>query len=229
MASPAPRAARSSRPLRDRAYVPPTRRLRACAASLLYASDRPPASRRGADPCFFAAARRMRHAGHAEEACKAFPAGRVGKAAVASTFIVGGAALHAVGRLPAPGAILHGALRKMQPLLIRLLAGGYPVLDLNDPKQAHKDQRLRSDPIIWLCSVRPDGRPHAAAVWFLWDGSSILIFSMPTAQKLRNLRHEPRVILALDDTHAGDDPITLEGTAEILEPSVVTPQLPAYA
>lgn len=103
------------------------------------------------------------------------------------------------------------------------------MLDLNDPKQAHKDQRLRSDPIIWLCSVRPNGRPHAAAVWFLWDGSSILIFSMPTAQKVRNLRHEPRVTLALDDTHAGDDPITLEGTAEILEPSVVTTQLPAYA
>ena len=119
MASPAPRAARSSRPLRDRAYVPPTRRLRACAASLLYASDRPPASRRGADPRFSAAARRMRHAGHAEEACKAFPAGRVGKAAVASTFIVGGAALHAVGPLPAPGAILHGALRKMRPFLIQ--------------------------------------------------------------------------------------------------------------
>lgn len=89
-------------------------------------------------------------------------------------------------------------------------------LDLNNPKQAHIDQRLRSDIMIWLNSVRPDGRPHSVAVWFGWDGESFLIFSKPNNQKLRNVAHNPHVVLALDNTHGGSDVIAIEGTAELL-------------
>ena len=39
------------------------------------------------------------------------------------------------------------------------------MLDLSDSKGAHIDQRLRDEPIIWLSSVRPDGRPHLVLVW----------------------------------------------------------------
>ena len=39
------------------------------------------------------------------------------------------------------------------------------MLDLSDSKGAHIDQRLRDEPIIWLSSVRPDGRPHLVPVW----------------------------------------------------------------
>src|SRR5256885_2571611 len=42
------------------------------------------------------------------------------------------------------------------------------MLDLRDSKDAHIDARLRHEPIIWLSSVRPDGRPHLVPVWFLW-------------------------------------------------------------
>jgi len=79
------------------------------------------------------------------------------------------------------------------------------MLDLTNPKDAHRDERLRKDPIIWLSSVRPDGRPHLVPVWFLWYGETILIFSQPNAQKIRNLRQNTNVILALDDTKDGDD------------------------
>jgi len=89
-------------------------------------------------------------------------------------------------------------------------------LDLNNPKQAHIDQRLRSDIMIWLNSVRPDGRPHSVAVWFLWDGESFLIFSKPNNQKLRNIAHNPNVVLALDNTRGGSDVIAVEGKAELL-------------
>lgn len=89
-------------------------------------------------------------------------------------------------------------------------------LDLDNPKQAHIDQRLRSDSMIWLNSVRPDGRPHSVAVGFVWDGESFLIFSKPNNQKLRNIAHNPNVVLALDDTHGGSDVIAIEGTAELL-------------
>ncbi|HEU5383978.1 MAG TPA: TIGR03667 family PPOX class F420-dependent oxidoreductase [Ktedonobacteraceae bacterium] len=90
------------------------------------------------------------------------------------------------------------------------------LLDLTNKRDAHIDQRLRENLIIWLNTVRPDGRPHAVAVWFLWDGETFLIFSQPNTQKIRNLQHNPNVLLAIDDTHQGADPITIEGKATLL-------------
>ena len=54
------------------------------------------------------------------------------------------------------------------------------------------------------------------AVWFLWDGEKFLIFSQPNTQKLRNLRHNSHVTLALDDTHSGGDVLVIDGEAELL-------------
>ena len=101
--------------------------------------------------------------------------------------------------------------------------------DLADPKDAHVDERLRKNLIIWLGSVRPDGRPHLVPVWFLWDGKQILLFSQPNTQKIRNLRQNPNVILALDDTKDGEDVVILEGEAEFLNDTAVNTILPAYS
>ena len=101
--------------------------------------------------------------------------------------------------------------------------------DLANPKDPHVDERLRKNLIIWLSSVRPDGRPHLVPVWFLWDGKKILIFSQPNTQKIRNLRQNTNVILALDDTKDGEDVVMLEGKAEFLNDPAVNPTLPAYA
>src|SRR6185437_16095997 len=86
-------------------------------------------------------------------------------------------------------------------------------LDLSDPDQAHAAERLRSATILWLASVRPDERPHLVPVWFLWEGATILIFSKPKNQKIRNLRQNPAVTVSLDDTDEGDDVVVLEGVA----------------
>jgi PPOX class probable F420-dependent enzyme len=102
------------------------------------------------------------------------------------------------------------------------------MLDLTRKKDAHIDQRLREDIIIWLNSVRPDGRPHSVAVWFLWTGKDMLIFSKPEQQKIRNLRHNPRITLALDNTNLGADVITLDGTAELIDDPAITTNMPAY-
>jgi PPOX class probable F420-dependent enzyme len=103
------------------------------------------------------------------------------------------------------------------------------MLDVRDPKNAHIDTRLRAEPIIWLSSVRPDGRPHLVPVWFLWDGAAILIFSKPGAQKVRNLRHSPHVMLALDSADEGEDIVLLNGRAELLGADAPQPTLPEYA
>jgi PPOX class probable F420-dependent enzyme len=103
------------------------------------------------------------------------------------------------------------------------------MLDLTPAKRAHVEQRLRDEPIIWLASVRPDGRPHLVPVWFLWDGATLVIFSKPANQKIRNLLHSPHVVLALDTADEGEDVVLIEGQAELLDDRTIEPTLPAYA
>ncbi len=102
------------------------------------------------------------------------------------------------------------------------------MLDLTQKKDAHIDERLREDIIIWLTSVRPDGRPHSVPVWFLWDGNTILIFSRPNNQKIRNLHQNPHVMLTVDNTKNGADVIMLEGKAELLDDPAINTTMPAY-
>jgi PPOX class probable F420-dependent enzyme len=103
------------------------------------------------------------------------------------------------------------------------------MLDLSDPKGEHIDRRLQAEPIIWLSTTRPDGRPHLVPVWFVWDGATILFFSKPSAQKVRNLRHSPHVMLALDTADEGEDIVLLEGRAELLGDGAPRSTLPGYA
>ncbi len=102
------------------------------------------------------------------------------------------------------------------------------LLDLTKERDVHIDQRLHNDMVIWLNSVRPDGRPHAVAVWFLWDGETFLIFSRPNNQKVRNLRENAQVLLAVDNTHGGADPITIEGIATLVSAEEINVTSPAY-
>lgn len=102
-------------------------------------------------------------------------------------------------------------------------------LDLSNPKDAHIDARLRSEPILWLSSVRPDGRPHLVPVWFFWNGETITIFSQPNTQKMRNLQRNPNVMLALEAADEGNDIVMIEGRAELPGQSSATMNIPEYA
>src|SRR5690242_4125158 len=98
-------------------------------------------------------------------------------------------------------------------------------LDMSDPRQAHTAERLRAEEILWLASVRPDGRPHLVPVWFLWEGETILLFSKPENQKIRNLRQNPAVSVSLDSTKQGDDVTVLEGVAAVIDDPKMTTAL----
>ncbi len=108
------------------------------------------------------------------------------------------------------------------------MATNTPILNMEDRKHVHVDERLRDEIIIWLGTVRPDGRPHLVPVWFLWepDTSSILIFSKPD-YKIRNLKENPNVALALNSVD-GSDVVVLQGTATLLRPTEVSTANPAY-
>ncbi len=103
------------------------------------------------------------------------------------------------------------------------------MLDLAQSKDAQIEQRLRSELIIWLSTVRPDGRPHLVPVWFLWDGATFLIFSQPKDLKLRNLRQNPNVVLALETRAQGNEVVLIEGQAAVLENSALKTTMPEYA
>ena len=102
------------------------------------------------------------------------------------------------------------------------------MLDVTTAWGQHAEQRLRSNMIAWLTTVGSDGRPYTVPVWFLWDGNTILIFSQSHKQKIRNLRNNARVTLALDDTRQGEDVVIVEGTAELLDNPGISVMLPEY-
>jgi len=71
--------------------------------------------------------------------------------------------------------------------------------------------RLEREHIVWLCTVRPDGSPHLAPVWFVYRQGTWWICTNDGAAKVRNMVRDPRVSLALDNP--GDAPIVAEGRA----------------
>ena len=75
------------------------------------------------------------------------------------------------------------------------------------------DRALYSFRSIWVSTTRPDGRPHAMPVWYVWDGRNIYFTSARTSQKARNLARQPWTIVHAGD---GDDVIILEGAATIV-------------
>jgi PPOX class probable F420-dependent enzyme len=97
-------------------------------------------------------------------------------------------------------------------------AVGDPVgMDTTTRAGARIRRFLEREPIVWLSTVRPNGTPHIVPIWFWWDGEAILVFSKPDAQKVRNLRNRPQVMLALGDAEDDFDVGLLEGHAELLD------------
>ena len=96
-----------------------------------------------------------------------------------------------------------------------------PSIERNgDQQTGHRtpvEQRLRDEAIVWLSTTRPDGRPHVVPTWFVWDGRSIMAFSKPHAQKIRNLRSNPAVMLAVGEPDEDMDVELIEGRATVLE------------
>jgi PPOX class probable F420-dependent enzyme len=106
--------------------------------------------------------------------------------------------------------------------------GRFLVLDPDDPKHGHALERLGREPVLWLTTVRGDGQPQSSPVWFVWDGSTFLVYSVPSSPKVPNIRANPQVSMHLADDGAGGDIVTLEGTAQILEDAPRPDRVPAY-
>ncbi|WP_273844490.1 TIGR03667 family PPOX class F420-dependent oxidoreductase [Rubrobacter calidifluminis] len=90
------------------------------------------------------------------------------------------------------------------------------------------EERLRTEEVIWLTTVRRDGQPQPVPVCFLWDGETFLIYSQPDRQKLRNIARNPRVALNLNSDAHGGGVVRIEGGAGILEGFPPATEVPEY-
>ena len=66
-----------------------------------------------------------------------------------------------------------------------------------------------------FASVRADGRPHIAPIWFLLDGDNIVFNTGENSVKARNIHRDPRVSLCVDDERAPYAYAAVEGTATV--------------
>jgi PPOX class probable F420-dependent enzyme len=90
------------------------------------------------------------------------------------------------------------------------------------------EARLKEAYVIWFTTVREDGMPLPTPVWFIWENDSFLIYSSPTAQKVRNVQKHPQVALNLNSTPDGDEYTVFHAEA-VVDPTVPLPSKhPAY-
>ena len=77
------------------------------------------------------------------------------------------------------------------------------------------EQQLTASRNYWVVTLWPDGRPHAMPVWAVWDPDdrSLWFASSLRSRKARNVAGDPRCVITTDNA---DDPVVVEGTAEII-------------
>ncbi|NEB74087.1 PPOX class F420-dependent oxidoreductase [Streptomyces sp. SID14478] len=68
-----------------------------------------------------------------------------------------------------------------------------------------------------LSTVRADGSPHVAPVWFVLDGDDIVFNTGRDTVKGRNLARDGRVALCVDDERPPFSFVTIQGRAELGE------------
>jgi PPOX class probable F420-dependent enzyme len=68
-----------------------------------------------------------------------------------------------------------------------------------------------------LATVRADGRPHAAPIWFDLDGDKFVFTTGEATVKGRNMRRDQRVSLCIDDEEPPFHFAIIEGTAELID------------
>ncbi|MGW0794296.1 PPOX class F420-dependent oxidoreductase [Streptomyces sp. NPDC002692] len=68
-----------------------------------------------------------------------------------------------------------------------------------------------------LSTVRADGSPHVAPIWFLLDGNHLVFNTGKETVKGRNLARDGRVALCVDDDRPPFAFVVLEGRAELSE------------
>src|SRR5512140_1321140 len=71
-------------------------------------------------------------------------------------------------------------------------------------------ERLAGSKNYWLCSVRPDGRPHAIPRWGVFVDGKLYYDGSPETRHALNLLTNPHLAVHLE---SGDEALIAEGSA----------------
>jgi PPOX class probable F420-dependent enzyme len=82
--------------------------------------------------------------------------------------------------------------------------------------ESHRDI-LGSTALANVATIGPDGAPQVNPVWFEWDGTHLRFGQVATRQKVRNLRRNPAIAVAIVDPANGTRYLEIRGVAR-LEP-----------
>ncbi|WP_411138560.1 pyridoxamine 5'-phosphate oxidase family protein [Streptomyces sp. C10] len=52
-----------------------------------------------------------------------------------------------------------------------------------------------------VATVGGDGAPHVGALWFVWDGTALWLYSITRSRRWTQLRTDPRIAVVVDDGH----------------------------
>lgn len=78
-----------------------------------------------------------------------------------------------------------------------------------------RDTYLTAQRTCRVATVSADGAPHIGALWFVWDGSSLWLYSITRSRRWAQLRQDSRIAVVVDDgVEYGDlRGVELSGTA----------------
>lgn len=104
-----------------------------------------------------------------------------------------------------------------------------PLPDPETPFGTAVRERLAGEPVIWLTTVGKDGTPQPNPVWFLHDDGEIVVYNLPSANRLVHIRQRPQVALNLNSNEYGGNVVVVTGTARLAPDELPPDQNPAYA
>jgi hypothetical protein len=102
------------------------------------------------------------------------------------------------------------------------------------PDWSEVDRRLADAQLYWLVTVRRDGRPHAVPLCGVWYDGAFFFGTGDAEQKMRNLEHDPHVVVTAGPLGAagwgsGKD-IAVEGVAtRVTDPALLRELADAWA
>lgn len=71
------------------------------------------------------------------------------------------------------------------------------------------EERLSKSHNYWICSPRPDVRPHSTPVWSIWLDEAFYFSTDPASRKGQNLKANSAVSVHVE---SGDEPVILGGS-----------------
>jgi len=90
----------------------------------------------------------------------------------------------------------------------------------------HARALLESAAVATVATINSDGSPHLSSAWVGLNGDEIVFATLPDQRKLRNIRRDPRISLAIQSNRINDwglrEYLVIEGTARVTEGGAAT-------